>query len=362
MPFLRPLSASEQAAAHLRKELERGHWSGMMPGVSQLTNELGINHKTIEAALRQLEHEGLLVGQGQGRRRLIVQSDTKAARPMRIAMLDYEPVVFAEGYMIELQHLLLAAGHTAFFTDKSLMELDMDLARVRRLVNRTEADAWVIAAGSREVLEWFCAQRVPAFALFGRREGLPIAATGPDKVPAMAAATRHLIGLGHRRIVLVARRLRRLPKPGRGESAFVDELKAHDVHVSDFNLPDWEETIDGFQELMNSLFQVTPPTALIIDEASFFIATQQFLAGGGIRVPQQVSLICTDADPAFAWCRPAISHIRWDSGPVVRRIVRWAATVSRGGRDVRQTSVPAEFIVGGTTGVVLAERMKEEVG
>ena len=41
-------------------------------------------------------------------------------------------------------------------------------------------DAWVIIAGSREVLEWFVEQQIPAFALFGRRDGLPIAGVGPD--------------------------------------------------------------------------------------------------------------------------------------------------------------------------------------
>ncbi len=350
MPLLCPLSASEQAAAHLRAELERGRWIAVMPGATELAADLGVNHKTIKAALRQLEHEGLLVGQGQGRRRRIVPPSAKAVRLMRIAILDFEPIVCTEGYMVELQHQLLAAGHTVFYAEKSLMELGMNLERVRRLVKRTIADAWVICAGSREVLDWFCTQPVPAFALFGRREGLPMAAMGTDGRPAVAAATRHLIGLGHQRIVMINRRLRRLPEPGPFECAFVDELKAHDVPIGDFNLPDWEETRDGLQALLSSLFRVTPPTALIIDEAPFFIAAQQFLAARGIRVPQQVSLICTEADPAFTWCTPAISQMRWDSGPVVRRIVRWAAAVSRGRRDARQSNVPVEFVVGGTTG------------
>ncbi len=145
----------------------------------------------------------------------------------------------------------------------------------------------------------------------------------------------------------------RLPKPGVSEQVFLDELKAHGLPLSDFNLPAWEETKEGFQKLLQSLFQFTPPTALVIDEASFFIATQQFLAGRGVRVPQQVSLLCTNADPLyplFDWCTPSISHISWDTRTVVRRIVRWTATVSRGGRDVKQTSVPAEFIIGGTIG------------
>ncbi len=350
MPLLLRLSAPEQAAAVLRGELQRGAWNEMMPGIRRLAEELGVDRKTAESALKQLEHEGLLVNQGVGRRRRIAQTEPAAARPMRIAILEYEPMARTEGYVVELHHLLLDAGHAAFFTERSLVELGMDVARISRLVRKTKADAWVIGAGSREVLEWFCSQPVPAFALFGRREGLPIATTGPDKAPALAAATRHLIGLGHRRIVLLVRRERRLPEPGRSERAFLDELKAHGIPAGDYNLPDWEETTVGFHEVLSSLFRVTPPTALIVDEAAPFVATQQFLAGRGIRVPQQVSLICTDADPAFAWCTPPVSHIRWDSGPVVRRVVRWAANVSHGKKDVRQTLTPAEFVVGGTTG------------
>ena len=347
---LRLHSAAEQVAMHLRRELARGHWVGSLPGVGALAAELGVNHKTVAAALRQLEQEGQLAGLGPGRKRRIIGPKGGAARPMRIALLEYDQLTRAEGYMIELHHSLRASGHAAFFTEKCLLELGMDVARIARFVRQTEADAWVIAAGSREVLEWFCARPVPAFALFGRREGLPIPGTGPDKVPAMIAATRSLIGLGHRRIVVVARRERRLPEPGRAERAILEELKAHGVPVGAFNLPDWEETREGFHGLLRSLFQTTPPTALIIDEAPLFVAVQQFLAEGGIRVPEQVSLVCTDADPVFAWCLPTVAHIRWAPAPVVRRIVRWAVAVSRGLKDVKQTLTPAEFVAGGTIG------------
>lgn len=354
MQPLRLLSAAEQVAMHLRRELGRGHWVGSLPGVETLAAELGVNHKTVAAALRQLEQEGHLVGQGPGRKRRIVAPRGGAARPMRIAVLEYEPQARSEGYMVELQHSLTAAGHTAFSVKESLLELGMDVARIARVVQRTEADAWLIGAGSRTVLEWFCAQAKPAFALFGRREGLPIAGVGPDKVPALIAATRSLLGFGHRRIVLVVRRERRVPEPGRAERAFLAEINLHDAPVGPFNLPEWEETREGFHEMLRSLFQVTPPTALIIDEAPLFAAVQQFLAERGVRVPQQVSLVCTDADPTFEWCLPTIAHIRWDPAPVVRRIVRWAAAVSRGRRDVRQTFTPAEFVAGGSMGRVLA--------
>jgi DNA-binding LacI/PurR family transcriptional regulator/ribosomal protein S25 len=350
MPLLRTLSVSAQAASHIRTELERGRWCDVIPGVYQLAVELGINRKTIEAALRQLEHEGLLQGQGQGRKRRIVMPTVKSARSMRVAILLYEPSDRHLDYIVELQHALEEAGHTVSMAAKALTELKMDVSRVSRLVAQTPADAWILLSGSREITAWFCQQPKPAFALFGRQEGLTIAATGPNKIPAFAAAARHLVGQGHSRIVLVARRGRRLPELGRSESSFINELKACGIQISDFNLPDWEETKEGLHTLLLSLFRVTPPTAMLIEEAPIFAAVQQFLASAGIRVPQQVSLICTDADPTFVWCTPSISHIRWDAEPLVRRMVRWAANVSQGKKDVRQTVAPAEFVIGGTTG------------
>jgi DNA-binding LacI/PurR family transcriptional regulator len=348
-PF-RLFSAAGQVAAFLRAEVERGHWTEEMPGADYLATALGVNRKTVEAALRRLEQEGVLAGQGAGRKRRIILAAGERARPLRVAILNFEPMVFTEGYIIELQHLLVEAGHSAFFAERSLTELGMKVSRISRLVEKTEADAWVVYAASREVLEWFVARSVPAIALFGRRRGLPIAAVGPDKVPAYAAATRRLIELGHRRIVLLCRQMRRLPVPGTAECVFLAELAAHEIPSSPYNLPDWEESVEGFQARLESLFRVTPPTALIIDELPFFVAAQQFLARRGIRVPEDVSMVCTDANPAFAWCVPSVAHIGWDSRPVVRRIVRWAANVSHGEKDLRQTLTPAKFVEGGTIG------------
>jgi LacI family transcriptional regulator len=166
----------------------------------------------------------------------------------------------------------------------------------------------------------------------------------------MAEATEHLIRNGHSRIVLLCRKIRRLPKPGVTEAVFLETLAQHECPVSNYNLPDWEETDSGFQKCLQALFHITPPTALIVDEATYFVATMQFLLSRGLRVPEDVSILCTDDDPAFTHCHPAISRIVWDSGPIVRRIVNWTANVSRGKTDLRQSLTPAKFVVGGTIG------------
>jgi DNA-binding LacI/PurR family transcriptional regulator len=349
------LSPAQQVAAHLTKELASGMWQDLMPGAPLLAEQLGVDPKTIDAALKLLEARGLLVPQGAGRRRRITMPEiVRAGRPLRVEILLSDAAARHADYMVKLQHTLLKAGHDAYFCRSHLVTPGMNLTRVQKIVNQSPADAWVVVGGSREVLEWFSGRSVPTFALFGRTAGLALAAAKPDKAPAYAAAVRHLVSLGHRRIALLARRMRRLPVPGRSERAFLRELEARGIRTSSFNLPDWEDNKDGFHKLLTTLFQVTPPTALIIQEAFLFHATQQFLSHQGLRVPHDVSLVCSDNEPGFAWFDPPVSHIHWDSQPLIRRIKGWAADVKSGRVDQRETLTKAEFVEGGTIGPVNA--------
>ena len=356
MPLIRVLSAVEQVADFLRDELMRGQWSGHLPGVDRLAPELGVSRKTLEAALRQLEGEGVLKRNGPRRRRSIEPRGVQPMHGLRVSILLSEASDRQLDYVVDLQHELARIGHQTGVAPATMAECGKSVRRIARMVEKTPADAWVVAGGPRDVLRWFHERSLPVCALFGRRRGLPIAGVGPNKPPAYALATRRLLALGHRRIVLLARRMRRLPEPGSSERAFLGELAAHGIARGPYHLPDWEESADGFHTGLEELFRVTPPTALIIQEAVLFAAAQQFLANRGLRVPEDVSLICTDADPTFAWCKPSVAHIRWDSRPVVRRIVRWAANLSSGTSDLRQVLTPAEFVSGGTIGPVAGAR------
>jgi DNA-binding LacI/PurR family transcriptional regulator len=312
-----------------------------------------VNHNTIAAALHLLEAEGLLVAEGSGRpRRIVLPAEVTGTPGLRVAILPYGQADKSSDYMMQLTHLLEKAGHKAFFAKKTLNELGMRLPRVARLVEETHADAWVICAGSTGVLTWFANQPLPAFAMFGRRRQLRIAGAGPDKPPAFAEIVRRLIELGHRRIVLLAHRERRLPAPGECEHAFLAELTAHGIETNGFHLPDWDDGAEGFHRMLGSLFSLTPPTAIISETMDLYLGTQQFLMHRGIRVPNDVSLVITDAGIEFDWCRPTVACIRWDSGPLVQRILHWVTNVARGKDDRRQTSIKAKFVEGGTIGPV----------
>jgi DNA-binding LacI/PurR family transcriptional regulator/DNA-binding transcriptional regulator YhcF (GntR family) len=343
-------TVTAQVADHLRTALMQGRWRGILPGRNLLANELGVNRKTVEAALRQLELDGILVNQGQGRGRRIELPAVPTAPSLRVAILLSEKADRSLDYIVNLRHQLREAGHAAFHPEKTLEELSMKPSRIARLMSAEPADAWIVLAASREVLEWFANRPVPAFALFGPMRGLRLAGAAPHKAPAFAAATRALLDLRHRRIALLVRPRRRVPAPGPPEQSFLAELKARGIEPAPYHLPDWAESAGDFHEMLDAMFRVTPPTALIVDEAPLFVAVLQFCTARRLRVPEDVSLICTDADPSFAWCRPGVAHIAWDSQPVVRRVLRWAGSISLGRNDTRQTFAAAKFVPGGTVG------------
>ena len=70
-------------------------------------------------------------------------------------VLLYEEAGGKASYMIDLLHRLRAAGHNAVFADKTMRGLGMDMKRIARYVEGTQADAWIVMAGSRDVLKWF---------------------------------------------------------------------------------------------------------------------------------------------------------------------------------------------------------------
>lgn len=352
MKPIRLFSAKEQVAEALRNKLIGGHWSGTLPGIYQLSNELGVSRRMVEGAIALLEKQGLLINQGAGRQRVISLPEYSERREMRVKILLYEDEDRHIERFLLLQSSLNQAGFTTAFADKTLLDMDMKVRQVAKFVEKTEADAWIVVAGSTDVLAWFSKQHRPAFAWFGRiaSGSIKLASTFPVKTPAMKEIINQLVELGHSRIVMLVREERLKPSPGALERNFLSELQHHGIAASSYNLPVWKNNLESFRSCLDSLYCVTPPTALILSEPVLFWSALQHLALQGIQSPRDISLACLDPDPTFAWARPEVTHIYWDTKPMIRQILRWAEQVRRG-NDCRQvTKIKAKLHRGGTMG------------
>ena len=347
------LSPSEQTAEHLRAEMLRGRWVGSLPGTPALATELDVDRKTITAAIEILEAEGLTESQGLGRKRRITLSK-KHIRCLNIRILLYESNDQQIFFINQIMHRMKMAGHKVTIARRTLLNMGMDVNRVARYVRENPADAWVVLAASRQVLDWFANQDQPAFAVFGRRRRVSIPSVGPDKEQAIRTAVQRLVELGHHKIVYLAREERRTPKPGYIESCYLDELKKHGIGAdTSYHLPDWQDNTASFQECLRLLLKhpCSPPTAIILDESQFFVSALLHLSQANLVVPRDISLICSDAQTLFDWYQPGVAHIRWDDRPVVERVLQWVKQLARR-RNVHNKAyhTPAEFVEGGTIG------------
>lgn len=314
-----------------------------MPGRDKLARDLKVHGSTVERALQLLESEGLLEKAGPGKPRLIVSSGKTATTASTVCVLLYDVGDEADDYILKLQYHLGAAGHTLTFAPRTMCELKFDPDRIEAMIRKKSADVWIVYSGSQRILERFVQLSLPVFALFGRMSGLPIAGSGTDIQAALREAIQCLHEHGHRRIVMLTRTQLVESELGLTERTFVRELKEKNLPVSTYNLAVWDNTSSGLKHCLDKLFEVTPPTAILVDDWTIYNAVQNYLfyRRGVDRL--KVSCISMDYHPSFSWYVPPALHFYWDPVDVVQAAVAWVKNVGRGKKPVAQKLIKAEF-------------------
>lgn len=350
------LTVAEQVANNLREKIRDRHWEGTLPGLRQIAEELGVNFKTVEVSLGLLENEGLLLSQGKGRPRKIIHSGSRLNSSLRVGFQFFDSKSRHLHHLDRLQSRLLQAGHIPVSPVRNMYESDSSPKKLVQQMKVTQADAWIVVNGSWEVLNWAAEQPIPVFALYGRRRGVPLAGTGPDKENAYRSAVRRLLELGHKRIIMLSEKARRHPSPGYVERAFLEELEAHGIKTGKYHLPEFGETPGGVIEWLDLVLRHTPPTAIIADKTDVFLTVQSHLARLGIHAPKDISLVCGDYSPALDWIYPQASYIqveaKSDLQTTVNQILSWVNNIARCKKDRRQSFTKAAFIEGETIGPV----------
>jgi len=326
-----------------------------MPGILSLENELCLNRNLLGQALLILEKEGILVPQGKGKPRKIVIPKAHRLKTLRIGILNYQARdVHRFHPLAETKYLLEAAGHSVAIAQGNLSAMNMNPKRVAQAISKHDVDAWVVVSGSKSLLEWFAQQPFPSLSFFGNFSGVKIASVVPAVQAQYQVLLRKLLELGHRKIVFLSRSTtpammdREIKADNEQRGVLARELAAHGIAYGDYNRPCFESDPEKLQQCLREMFRVTPPTAIYVDEAFVALVVYEFLLKQGMRVPEDVSLICNVEDPVFNWNRPIISHFRWDPGAIGRRVLQWADNVARGREDLRQVSTKVTFVEGGT--------------
>ncbi len=352
----------EQVAEAIRAEILAGTWKDTLPGIVALEKEFKVNRNTIQKALKILEGKKWLVSRGQGSSRQIVAPKDYEPKTLKVGMLLYEEVDSSKGeWIVDSMHHLEEAGHSVVVVPETLSSMKMNVQRVARAVAKYDVDAWLVVAASDNVLRWFMSQPKPALSICGRSSRLSMAAISLDLVGVFKQMMDRLISLGHRQIVCLSRENKpteikiQLAGPG----IVAQSLSNHGLSFSSYNWPCFENDPVKLHRCLDRLFRGTPPTAFVVDESFLATVVYHHLIQRGLRVPEDVSIFCSEPSITSGWSQAVISHTNWSSKSMVKPTLRWIKTVALGRNDISHTLIKVDYVEGDTIGPAPNKQVNE---
>lgn len=130
-----------------------------------------------------------------------------------------------------------------------------------------------------------------------------------DNVAAACAAVEHLIGLGHRRIAMIAGLAGTFPQEKRA-TGFTQALAAHGLNAEERLVRGGQFTEEGgYLATIELLRQDPVPTAIFAANDLMAIGALRAIRESGARVPDDIAVIGFDDIPAAAMVSPSLSTI-----------------------------------------------------
>ena len=111
-----------------------------------------------------------------------------------------------------------------------------------------------------------------------------------------------------------------------------------------------EEFERGLLQLIGLALQGDSPDGIDCSGVQSIWSGGTVFGNQGVRVPDDLSLICADSDVYFHWRDSKVASFRFDGKSIARHLLRWASKISKGEEYCRQIRSKAGFVGGGTVG------------
>jgi DNA-binding LacI/PurR family transcriptional regulator len=186
-----------------------------------------------------------------------------------------------------------------------------------------------------------------------------LSAVAIDHYTGAAAATRHLLELGHRTVFHIAGPADRT-SPGPRFAGWRDTLLAAGADIPLPMIGDWSADV-GY-ELGCRLATRTEVTAIFVANDQMALGVLRAMFEAGRRVPDDVSVVGFDGVPQGEFFSPPLTTVRQNFNEMGRRSLELLLTEIDVGRDGRvHETIPTELILRASTAVA-ASRALSTVG
>lgn len=288
-----------EVAGYLRQRLERGDWARVLPGEMELAGELQVGRNTIRAALAVLEKEGL-IRTANGRRRQLVGQVKKGRPPLAKQAVMLLPAPWQTLppatllWMDALRSRLHGAGWHLQIVVETAAFRRAPAAALESLVARHPGVVWILYRSTVAMQRWFEKGQFSAVIAGSCHAGVALPQVDTDFRAASRHAAARLLGLGHRRLAVLAPAV---PFAGDEESlrGFREGVEA--VDGASLQVLPIEDSKASVIQALHGIWAINEgPTGIFTLEARHTATALTFLAKQGVAVPGAMSLVSRDHD------------------------------------------------------------------
>lgn len=335
----------------LREAIAHGRWQGELPGERRLCEEWHISRPTLRAALTALAAEGW-VSIAQGKPTRVCQQQVPAspatAQPqtLTVGLLSPEPLHAMPPFVLlwvdELRSQLASEGHLLQVHVGRAWSGGKNPARaLQTLTTTVPATAWVLYRSTEAMQQWFEQRQIPCVVVGSVFKGLNLPSVDRDH----RAVCRHAVGLmaarGHQRLALLIQEPQ-YAGDRESEAGFAEGIQAAAAARGvTGHIQRHDGSREGLLKALDRLISARQrPQALLIARTSSALTVCTALLQRGLRIPQDISLICRDDDVFLDETLPQIARYSITAGTFAKRIFRLVRQPGAKG----ETKVMPEFV------------------
>ncbi len=336
-------SLVERVGDTLITEIADGHWEEWLPQERSLALNLGVSRNTLRAALSRLRKLGLVEPiRGEGYRlvgRAIRELKSKSenlTKSNTVVLLAPEPLDKLRpslGLLIaELRGILLKAGLSLEFHNGKHYYRSGSPQLLTKLVSQHPAVCWILIRASERVQRWFSEQKIACLLSGSAYPGLLLPSVDVDWHAVGAHAAGRFLGLGHRRLLLV------LEDAAAGLSACESgfrEMVERTPGATITTLHHSSNIEELRQLLIRQMRLKLRPTGILVASSYYYLTVSGTLQQLGLRVPGDVSLICTNADHFLPYMVPEACHYDFRYQIFARKLAQKVSKIVHGQTHAR---------------------------